>query len=151
MSVMFPDPTLIWKPYPSALDGIERPPYVFDNGIWRGTLHLIVLEPPSGSRAYGIKMRCEIYAAFNEMIHSIANHGGQTGFYDGNVYIKEAENSQLLRSFEKLYPVPLKRSLRHFLFVGGDRCYETLGFEEPVVQAFSNKDDAYAWRAGPNT
>ena len=143
---MFPDPTLKWRPYASIIDRIERPPFVFDQGLWRGVLHLIVVAPNPSLRAYGIEMSCKIYAGFEEMIYSVADHGGRTGFYDGGAYIKEAENSALLKAYAATDP--MGRKPRHFLFVGGDYCYEALGFSEPIIRAFNSPDEAYAW--GPS-
>jgi hypothetical protein len=141
---LFPDPTLRWRPYPSIIDGIERPPWVFDQGLWRGALYLIVLAGKPGLRAYGIEMSCEIYAGFEEMIYSVADHGGKTGVYDGGVYIKEAENSALLKAYTATDPG--SRKPRHFSFVGSDYCYEVLGLAEPLIRAFDSEDEAYAWR-----
>jgi hypothetical protein len=143
---LFPDPTLRWRPYPSIIDGIERPPFVFDQGLWRGLLYLIVVAPNPSLRACGIEMSCEIYAGFDEMIYSVADHGGKTDFYDGGVYIKEAENSALLKAYAATDPVG--RKPRHFSFVGCDYCYEVLGFSEPTIRAFDSPDEAYAW--GPS-
>jgi hypothetical protein len=142
---LFPDPTLRWRPYPSIVDGIERPPFVVDQGVWRGVLYLIVLAS-KGPRAYGIEISNEIYAGFDEMIYSIADHGRTTGGYDGGVYIKEAENSALLKAYAAVDPIGWKP--RHFSFVGNDYCYEVLGFSEPIIQAFDSPDEAYAW--GPS-
>ncbi|QPF87602.1 hypothetical protein IC762_15500 [Bradyrhizobium genosp. L] len=143
---MFPDPTLLWQPYPSMIDGIERPPYVFDQGLWRGVLYLIVVPPRHGRRAYGIEMSCQIYAGYDEMIHSVANHGTESGSYDGGVYIKEAGTSALLSAY--INADPIRRKPRHFCFVGSDYCYEVLGFEAPVIRAFDSPDDAFKW--GPS-
>jgi hypothetical protein len=143
---LFPDPTLRWQPYPSIIDGIERPPFVVDQGLWRGVLYLIVVAPNPSLRAYGIEMSCEIYVGFEEMIYSIADHGGKTGRYDGGVYIKEAENSALLKAWAAIDPVNQKP--RHFSFVGNDYSYEVLGFSEPIIRAFGSPDEAYAW--GPS-
>jgi hypothetical protein len=140
---LFPDPTLRWRPHASKIDGIDRPPFVFDQGFWRGVLHLIVVAPNPSIRAYGIEIPCEIYAGFEEMIYSVANHGAKASHYDGGVYIKEAENSALLKAYTAADP--LGRKPRHFLFVGSDRCYEVLGFSEPIIRAFNNPDEAYAW------
>jgi hypothetical protein len=142
---LFPDPTLRWRPYPSIIDGIERPPWVFDQGLWRGVLYLIVLAG-KGPRAYGVEISCEIYAGFHEMIYSIADHGGTTRGYDGGVYIKEAENSALLKASAALDPIG--RKLRHFSFVGNDYCHEVLSLSEPTIRAFDSEDEAYAW--GPS-
>ncbi|WP_431204610.1 hypothetical protein ACQ86E_05900 [Bradyrhizobium betae] len=122
------------------IDGIDRPPVVLDQGVWRGVLHLVVL---GGIRAYGIEMRCEIYAAFDEMIYSIAYHGDSAGVYDGGVYVKEAECSALLKAYEEIDPIG--RKPRHFSFVGSDHCYEALGFSEPTIREFHNEEEAYAW------
>lgn len=143
---MFPDPTLTWRPYPSIIDGIERPPYVFDQGLWRGVLYLIVLAPNPGRRAYGIEIDCEIYGGFDEMIYSVADHGDRAGVYDGGVYVKEAENSALLNAYTAIDPVGRKPRL--FSFVGSDRCYEVLGFSEPFIRPFAGPEEAYAW--GPS-
>jgi hypothetical protein len=141
---VFPDPTVRWRPYPSIIDGIERPPYVFGQGLWRGVLHLIVLAPKPSLRAYGVEIACEIYAGFEEMIYSVADHGaGRTSFYNGDVYIKEAETSALLKAWA--VADPNKRKARHFLFIGGDYCYEVLGFSEPIIRAFDSPEQAYAW------
>jgi hypothetical protein len=143
---MFPDPSLRWRPYPSVMDGIERPPWVFDQGFWRGVLHLIVLSPTPHMRFYGIELPCEIYTGINEMIYSVADHGDSAGAYDGGVYIKEAEASVLLTAYAAAYPS--KRRPRHFSFVGGDLCYEALGFSEPTIRAFADEEGARAW--GPS-
>ena len=140
---MFPDPTVRWRPYISIIDGIERPPFVFDQGLWKGVLYLVVLAPNPSLRAFGIEIPCEIYAGFEEMIYSVADHGDGTTVYDGGVYIKEAENSALLKAYAATDPVG--RKPRHFLFVGSDYCYEVLGFSEPLVRAFNSPDEAYAW------
>lgn len=140
---LFPDPTLTWRPYPSIIDGIERPPFVLDKGLWRGVLHLIVLAPKPGPRAYGIEIACEVFAAFEEMIYSVADHGGQGRAYDGGVYVKKADQSALLTAYATADP--LGRKPQHFSFVGGDYCYEVLGFGDPVIRAFSSTDEAYAW------
>ena len=139
---LFPDPTLMWRPYPSIIDGIERPPCVLNQGLWRGVLHLIVVSPQPGLRAYGVEVQCEAYAAFEEMIYSVANHG-QGGGYDGGVYIKKAETSALLTAYAAVDPG--RREARHFSFVGGDYCYEVLSLGEPVVRAFASPEDAYDW------
>ena len=143
---MFPDPTLRWRPYESIIDGIERPPYVFDQGLWRGVLYLIVVAPNPSRRAYGIEMSCAIYAGFDEMIYSVANHGDSAGMYDGGIYIKEAESSALLNAYAATDPVG--RKPRHFCFVGSDYCYEVLGFSEPMIRPFDSPEEAYAW--GPS-
>lgn len=137
---MFPDPTLRWRPYESIIDGIKRPPFVFDQGLWRGVLYLIVVSSP---RAYGIEISCEIYSGFEEMIYSIADHGDGTSRYDGGVYIKEAERSALLKAYAATDP--FGRKPRHFCFVGSDYCYEVLGFSDPIIRAFDSADEAYAW------
>jgi hypothetical protein len=146
---MFPDSKLKWRPLPSIMDGMRTPPFVFSRGTWRGVLKLIVLECAPGTRAYGVEiLGCQVYAAFEEMIYSIANHGDRAGVYDGGVYIKEAETSDLLDAFANIDP--LNRKPRHFSFVGGDYCYETLGFAEPVVHMFASEDEAYAWALNAN-
>lgn len=141
---MFSDPTLKWHAFPSPLDCIDRPPFVLDRGLWRGRLGLIVLEAPPRRRAFGVLIKCEAYLAIEEMIYSVADHGGSTSFYDGTIYLKEATSSRLLDSYEMVDP--MHRKARHFLFVGSDFCYETVGFEEPVVQQFESVDAAYQWK-----
>jgi len=128
------------------IDGVERPPYVFDQGLWRGVLYLIVVGAKPSLRAYGIEMPCKIYAGFDEMIYSVANHGDKVGAYDGGVYLKEAEASALLHAYALIDPVG--RKPRHFSFVGSDYCYEVLGFSEPIIRAFDSPEEAYAW--GPS-
>lgn len=140
---MFPDPTSRWKPYPSIIDGIERGSFVFDQGFWRGVLYLIVVAPSPDSRAYGVEIRSEVYAAFDEMIYSIADHGGDALAYDGGIYIKEAENSALLTAYSAIDPVG--RKPRHFSFVGSDYCYEVIGLSEPAIRAFATQEEAYEW------
>jgi hypothetical protein len=144
---LFPDPTIRWRPYRSIIDGIERGPFVFDQGLWRGVLYLIVVAPNPGLRAYGIEISCEIYSGIEEMIYSVADHGDKaTGRYGGGVYIKEAENSALLKAYAATDPVG--RKPRHFSFVGSDYCYEVLGFSDPTIRAFGSPEEAYAW--GPS-
>lgn len=140
---MFPDPTLKWQPFPSVIDGIARPPFVFDQGLWRGVLHLIILSPRPHGRFYGVEIPCEVYAGIEEMIYSVADHGDEAGAYDGGVYIKEAQTSSLMTAYAAADPS--ERRPRHFSFVGGDRCYEALGFSEPVIQSFADEEEAYAW------
>jgi hypothetical protein len=140
---MFPDPELKWHPLPSVMDGMKAPPFAFSDGTWSGNLKLIISDG-AGTRIYGVEViDCQIYAAFDEMIYSIADHGNRGGRYDGGVYIKEAHNSNLLNTFSNLDP--MNRKPRHFLFVGGDYCFETIGFGDPVVHSFGSYDDAYAW------
>jgi hypothetical protein len=143
---LFPDPTLRWKPYASIIDGIECPPYVFDQGLWPGVLYLIVVAPKPSRRAYGIEMPCEIYAGFDEVIYSVAIHGDSAGRYGGGVYVKEAETSALLNAYAAIDPEG--RYPRHFSFVGSDYCYEVLGFSEPMIRLFDSPEEAYAW--GPS-
>src|SRR5690348_9797747 len=131
---MFPDPSIHWSPYPSIIDGINAPPFVFSHGLWRGVLHLIVLEAKLGIRAYGIQLRCEAYFGVEEMIYSIANHSASGGHYNGTVYVKEADHSHLLETYARTHPV--KREVRHFSFVGGDYCYEALAIGEPIIRTF---------------
>jgi hypothetical protein len=141
---VFPDPNLKWLPYPSQIDGIQRLPYVLDKGMWKGILHLVILEG-QGARAYGIRFDCEMYFGIDEMIYSIAAHG--TGaMYDGGIYIKETMNSAWLKAYTAIEP--LERVPRHFLFVGNDYCYECVGFNEPIIHTFATEDEAYAW--GPD-
>ncbi len=148
---MFPDPTAKWLPYPSVLDGIKRPPTVLDGGTHDGVLNLIVIECSTawnlGNRAYRVEVDCEIYAAFDEMIYSISPHGNGSEIYDGGVYVKEAEESALLKHYVNIDP--FRRKVRHFLFVGADLCYETLGTREPIISAFSSIKEALAWRLPP--
>lgn len=59
----------------------ERPPFVFDQVLWRGVLHLIVVAPNRGLRAYGVEMSCEIYAGFEEMICSVADRGARSNMW----------------------------------------------------------------------
>jgi hypothetical protein len=109
-------------------------------------LYLIVVAPKPSLRAYGVEISCEIYAGFEEMIYSVADHGGKTDGYDGGVYVKEAKNSALLKAYAASDPIG--RKPRHFSFVGSDYCYEVLGFSEPTIRAFDNPEEAYAW--GPS-
>jgi hypothetical protein len=148
---MFPDPTIEWVPYPSIIDGIAAPPFALDIGLWRGVLNLIVVESKPGTRAYGIQIDCRVYAAFGELIHSLAPHRDFEALrYHGGVYIKEAPSSQLLAAYtsimETSYAPQFKEKLRHFAFVGTDFCYETLGRGEPAIRAFASPEEAYAWR-----
>jgi hypothetical protein len=131
------------------MDGMKAPPFVFSQGTWRGVLNLIVLECAPGTRAYGVEIfGCQVYVAVEEMVYSVAHHGDGTGVYNGGVYIKETENSRLLDVFANTDP--LNRKSRHFLFVGGDYCYETLGIGEPAVRTFTSQEEAYTWMRGPN-
>jgi hypothetical protein len=143
---VFPDSTISWRPYPSIIDGIERPPFVVDQGLWRGTLHLIVVAPNPSSRAYGIEIACQVYAGVEEMAYSISDHSSEGLAYDGSVYIKEAESSALLRAFQThVLPSYPSHKPRQFAFVGGDYCYEVLSFSEPVIRTFIDPEEAYAW------
>jgi hypothetical protein len=141
---MFPDPTLRWKPFPSPLDGLKAPPFVLDRGLWRGVLHLIVLEAEPGSRAWGLEVSCQAYFAVEAKIWAKAGHGERAAAPDGAAWLREAERSQLLAAHAAL--VRARRTPRHFGFVGDEFCYETLGFGEPVVRAFAGRDEAWAWR-----
>ena len=113
---MFPDPTLVWQPYPSMMDGIKRPPYIWIGRHSKGVLSLVVVECPPATRAYGVEIACEIFCGVEEMFYSIAHHGDKTGNYDGTIYIKEAKHSRLLEVFRTIDPI--NRKPRHFLFCG---------------------------------
>jgi hypothetical protein len=106
-------------------------------------LHLIIVAPKPGLRAYGIEMSCEIYVGFEEMVYSVADHAGKTAFYGGGVYVKEAENATLLKACAAADPVG--RKPRYFSLVGSDDCYEVLGFSQPIIRAFDSPDEAHAW------
>jgi hypothetical protein len=77
------------------------------------------------------------------MIYSVTPHGDGSGAYDGSVYLKEATSSALLDAFRSADLA--HRSVRQFLFVGGNYCYETLGQSEPIIRSFATQEDAYAW------
>jgi hypothetical protein len=141
---MFPDPTLRWHPFPSRLDGIDRPPFVLGRGLWQGVLSLILVEAPPRKRAFGVQIKCEAYLTVEEMIYSVADHGGGTAAYDGTVYLKEASQSRVRDAYK--ITDPLHRGVRHFLLVGSDFCYETIGFDDPVVRRFASVEAAYEWR-----
>ena len=143
---MFPDPNIRWRPYPSIIDGIKEPPFVFVQGTWRGKLCLIVLEGPPAIRFYGVEIDCHIYGAFDEMTYSIVQHGDRSGNYRGGAYIKEAVTSTLLEALREVHP--MYASARHFLFVGGDYCFETVGPAEPTVRTFPSEEAAYGWKLG---
>jgi hypothetical protein len=109
---------------------------------WRALPYCSCNNPSPG--AYGIKISCEIYAGFEETIYSVAKDGRKTGSgYDGAVYIKKAETSALLNAYVENDPIG--REPRHFLFVGGDFCFEVLGFDKPTILAFKDKEEAYGW------
>jgi hypothetical protein len=122
--------------------------------FWQGVLHLIVLAPKPSSRAYGIELPCDIYYGIEEMLHSVAVHGFESGSYrGGSIYIKEAESSALLSTYSTLLKDyqridSAKHTPRHFLFVGADLCYQALGISEPIVRTFSSHEEAYPWSAG---
>ena len=141
---MFPDPTSVWRPHPTAMDGMAPGMFVLDRGLWRGVLSLIVLDGNLGPRAYGVDISCVAYAAYEDALYSCADHGGGALSYDGAVFVKEADQSMLLTAYEAT--VPWMGKPRHFSFVGTDFCYETLGFEAPVVRAFASREDAYQWQ-----
>ena len=109
-------------------------------------LYLIVVAPKPSVRAYSAEISCEIYAGFDEMTYSVADHWCKTGIYNGGVYIKEAENSALLEAYEAIDP--FGRKPRHSSFIGSDYGYEVLGFSEPTIRAFDSPEEAYAW--GPS-
>lgn len=140
---MFPDPTSVWRPYPTAMDGMAPGMFVLDRGLWRGVLRLIVLDGNLGPRSYGVEVRCVAYAAYEDALYSCVDHGGGALRYDGAVFVKEAEQSLLLTTYKAT--VPGMGNPRHFSFVGTDFCYETLGFDAPVVLAFASRGDAYQW------
>lgn len=139
---MFPDPALRWAPVPTVMDGMKRPPSVVNRGASRGVLSLLVIEAYPGARAYGVQIAVETYAAYDEALYSLAEHGHGAA-YDGGVYVKEATSSALLAAYERIMPWEAGR--RHLLFVGGEYCFEVLG-EKPVIRVFADPDEAYAWR-----
>ena len=143
---MFPDPTVCWRPYTSMMDGLKNPPFVFDQGLWKRRLHRVVLEAAPGPRAYGVQIECEVYAGFDEMIYSLANHGDESAGYNEDAYIKEATASALISAFKAAHP--FGRTPRHFLFAGGDLCFETLGFSEPTIHRIEFIEEVYEW--GPD-
>lgn len=124
------------------MDGMKRPPFVVSRGVWHRVLSLLVVEGSPGARAYGVQIPVETYAAYDEVLYSTAKHG-EGAAYDGGVYLKEAKSSALLTAYERILPWEARR--RHFLFVGGDFCFEVLG-EEPAIHAFADPDEAHAWR-----
>ncbi|WP_305304511.1 hypothetical protein [Brevundimonas sp.] len=136
---MFPDPHIRWKPVPTIIDGIGRPPYALNCGLHRDGLHLLVTH---GDTDYGVTIPCEVYFGVEEMLHSVMPHGTGAA-YDGSTYLKEAEGSTLVGSLEKHDPV--QRRFRHYLFVGGDFCYETAGVDDPVIVKFESRQAADAW------
>ena len=137
--------TLHWQPFPSIIDGIKFP-VVFDKGIWKGVLNLVVFEGFEGlpgTKSYGIKIACEVFLAVEERIYSMAHHGDNSSIYDGSVYIKEAVTSQLISAYtdaDYLEKVP-----RHFLFVGLDYSFECLSFSSPEVFTFGSMEEGYGW------
>jgi len=58
---MFPDPNLIWRAFPSILDGMKAPPYVLSRGVLHGALNLLVIESAPSARAYAVEIPdCQI-------------------------------------------------------------------------------------------
>lgn len=148
---MFPDPTVRWRPYPSIMDGIDRDPFVYAHDHLRGMLYLLVFGGKSGPRVFGVEIACYGYFAVEEMLYSVARHGDGSKSYDGGIYIKEAINSRLLQAMVDQHPLarsptnPEGWVARHFLFVGYDFCFETIGFKEPRIRTFASEDEAHAW------
>lgn len=138
---MFPDPTIVWRPLPSEIDGVLSP-FVLDGGVWRGERRLAVVEPSPGRRAYGVAAMCIAYAAYDEMLYSVASHGEGLR-YDGGVYLKEAQGSLWLKAHAEIDP--LERRLRHFCLVGGEICCEFLSIQPPEIVVFADEVDAYRW------
>lgn len=140
---MLPDPTAQWSAYPSIIDGIARPPYVQVRGLWQSVLYLLVTSPGDRLPAYGIRMGIEAFCGVEEMAYSIVGYGAAGAPYNGETYIKETRNSATLARYSEILnfnPTP-----RHFLFVGGDHCYEAIG-DEPLIEAFETLEAAWAWR-----
>ncbi|MCA0318787.1 MAG: hypothetical protein LCH88_12050 [Proteobacteria bacterium] len=157
---MFPDPDLEWHAYPSIIDGIGSP-FAINRGQWEGRLHLLVVDGSiklsgltAGSRvrppAFGISIRCDVYLAVEEVLYSIVGHG------DGwrRSYIKETKNSRIIDAIAPHHPmtrnpdVANRKILRHFCFPGDDYCYETVGFNEPIIREFVSAEAGYAWVPG---
>lgn len=141
---MFPDHALRWKEYPSIIDGIGRPPFVLDKGFFRGNLYLGILPPKADQKCYGVEIQCEMYSAVEELFYSNIHHGDSSSSYDGNVYIKEAESSELLKTYENFNQTGVKGRL--FLFVGADYCYECLGLQAPKIIIFNNEHEVLKWK-----
>ena len=139
---MLPDPNIRWQPVPSVIDGIERPPYILERGISQGMLRLIILTMEDKAPAFEIEVAIEAYTCVEEAAYSIANHGDNGAAYDGTVYLKEAASSKALEAYAAL-PVAMPNP-RHFLFVGGDYCYETIG-GEPLVRRLETFENAKIW------
>ena len=141
---MFPDPTSIWLPVRTIIDGIASPPFVFDQGLWNGVLSLIVVAGgPEPSSAFGLQFQCLAYFGMDELIYDLAGHGDQGLAYDGVVYLKEAQRSRF-KDFQESVD-PLKRIIRHYALIGRDFCFEVLAFEAPKIFAFASAEDAYGW------
>lgn len=157
---MFTDPDLQWQPYPSIIDGISDP-FAINKGQWKGKRHLLIVgEHPTSrtsagetrrrSAAFGIVIRCDVYLAVEEMLYSIMDHG------DGwqPTYITQTHSSQLIAAMSSYHPmlrnpeIIERRPPRHFSFTGNDYCYETFGFDEPVIHQFTSVDEGYAWLPG---
>lgn len=154
---MFPDPHLQWQPYPSIIDGI-RDPFAINKGQSEGKLHILVIDnigssicaaglAPPVAPAFGISILCDIYLAVEEMLYSTAGHG------DGwqPTYIRHAHSSRLIAAIPGHHPmlrnpeIRARRPPRHFCFPGNDYCYETFGFDEPLIRQFASVDEGYAW------
>ena len=140
---MFPDPSLICRPYPSLLDGIKSP-QLENFGYGNGGLHLIAFSAHNEGPAYGIQISCDAYFAVEEMLYSIAQHGDADIIYDGTVYVKEAVRSKLLDNVVAIHPS--EPVWRHFIFVSYDYCFETLGKSEPAFRMFPDIGEAYEWK-----
>ena len=147
---MFPDSTSVWLPIRTIIDGIASPPFVFDKGLWKDVVSLIIVAgSPEPSRAFGLQFRCLAYFGVDELIYDVAGHGDHGLAYDGDIYLKEAQQSRLKDIQESIDP--LKRTVRHYALIGGDFCFEVLAFEPPKIFAFANAEDAHRWSPQQDT
>lgn len=87
-------------------------------------------------------MQCQAYFGVEELLYSNVAHGDETGTYDRSIYIKEAMHSAILKAQADCNPTI---DVRHFLFVGGDYCYEVLSCGEPRIYTFDSDAEAIAW------
>ena len=140
---MFPDPSAKWKEFPSIIDGIDNP-FVFDKGCWKGKLYLTIAEG-GGDLSFGVVLDAIAYMAIDEALFSLADHACITLSESPNCYIREATHSKLLTLYrDKEYLE--QGDIRHFQFIGHDKCYECLCVGLPQSIMFGNEVGRDSWR-----
>ena len=143
---MFPDKSAEWKEFPSLIDGIDDP-FVFDKGYWKGKLYLTITDG-AGHLSFGVTLNAIAYMAIDEALFSVADHCCLSLSDFPNCYIRETKNSELLTLYQSKEYLE-QGDVRHFQFLGHDKCFECLCYGLPNIVMFKHEAERDAWGPTP--